>query len=293
MTRFINYTVFNEHRRYLANKHVAWKSANHFDFTLLLLAFILMFLATLMMFAGGAHAGFDVVHAVARDFLPDVIWEHLSFSADTMVVLSILLFFSIRFPHITIAALISAIVGTLIVHGTKGLLELPRPPAVLDPLLLDVIGPAYKAGSMPSGHTATAFIFAGLVVRCVKRAELKIMILVFAALMGWSRVACGVHWPIDVLIGAAVGLFSAWCGLYVADRIVIGSAVYFSICLILITAAIMLFSFTGGFLHTWFYAKALSLLSLTYWISFGVLLLSQRYSTDLAIDKVGVSENLE
>jgi len=63
--------------------------------------------------------------------------------------------------------------------------------------------------SFPSGHTSAAFAAA-----CAWRQHLPEgwgnLALVCAALMGFSRLYVGVHFPSDVLAGALVGCLSAW-----------------------------------------------------------------------------------
>ncbi len=65
-----------------------------------------------------------------------------------------------------------------------------------------------RAYSMPSGHTAN--IFATMGVLSVKYRRLRYPLLLFASLIGWSRVYVGVHYPTDVLAGVLLGLGVAW-----------------------------------------------------------------------------------
>ena len=62
--------------------------------------------------------------------------------------------------------------------------------------------------SMPSGHAALFFAVAATVYFYNKKAG----VLFFAAafLISISRVFAGIHWPSDILVGAAIGLLSAW-----------------------------------------------------------------------------------
>ena len=57
--------------------------------------------------------------------------------------------------------------------------------------------------SFPSGHAASAFAFATGVARVEPRAGVPLVAL--AAAVGYSRVHTGVHFPGDVIAGAAVG----------------------------------------------------------------------------------------
>ena len=79
-----------------------------------------------------------------------------------------------------------------------------------------LIGPAHRRSSFPSGHTLTAFLVAGLLAGY--RPRWAFPALALATLAGLSRVAVGVHWPLDVLGGAAGGLLAAWVGMHVARR---------------------------------------------------------------------------
>lgn len=61
--------------------------------------------------------------------------------------------------------------------------------------------------SMPSGHTAVSF--AGLVMIGMLSPRYRILTWGGAALIGFSRVAIGAHWPSDVIFGAFVGMVAA------------------------------------------------------------------------------------
>jgi undecaprenyl-diphosphatase len=67
------------------------------------------------------------------------------------------------------------------------------------------IHPLYvvHSSSFPAGHAATAF--AGAVLLSFVAPRLAPMFLGLAALIGFSRVYVGVHYPTDVLAGAALG----------------------------------------------------------------------------------------
>ena len=67
--------------------------------------------------------------------------------------------------------------------------------------------PTPHTGSFPSGHSATAFACATVIAWGSPR--LAVPVFVLAALVAWSRVYVGVHWPLDVLGGAALGVLVA------------------------------------------------------------------------------------
>lgn len=80
---------------------------------------------------------------------------------------------------------------------------------------------AFQA-SFPSGHSITAMVgyatLAYLVARLLPQRGLRWLTVgagaTIVALVGWSRMYLGVHWPSDVLAGFATGLaWAAFCGL--------------------------------------------------------------------------------
>ena len=71
--------------------------------------------------------------------------------------------------------------------------------------------------SFPSGHAATAFACATVIAATAPR--LRIPAFVLAAAIAWSRVYVGVHWPLDVLGGAALGVVVATALLTLAEAL--------------------------------------------------------------------------
>jgi undecaprenyl-diphosphatase len=103
-------------------------------------------------------------------------------------------------PFLLVAA--TALVSNLVVTGLKHAVGRERPPAViLDPKPLMEVP---TTSSFPSGHAATSFACALIMARLAP--GLTIPLFVLAALIAFSRVYVGVHYPFDVLAGTAVGL---------------------------------------------------------------------------------------
>ena len=63
------------------------------------------------------------------------------------------------------------------------------------------------AWAFPSGHAAFFFALATGVLLYNKK--LGTLYYIFAALMGLARIFIGVHWPTDILFGAALGMLTA------------------------------------------------------------------------------------
>ena len=69
--------------------------------------------------------------------------------------------------------------------------------------------------SFPSGHTASVFALAAVLSFAVKNKNYSVFFLLFAALVGYSRMYLGQHFMDDVFVGSLVGIISAIaCELY-------------------------------------------------------------------------------
>jgi undecaprenyl-diphosphatase len=89
--------------------------------------------------------------------------------------------------------------------GLKALFDRERPPlryAEPDPLVRTP-----HDGSFPSGHAAASFAAATILSFAFPR--LAPLLFVLAAAVAWSRVYVGVHYPLDILGGAALGVLVA------------------------------------------------------------------------------------
>lgn len=138
-------------------------------------------------------------------YAPDGIWTHLSLLADGQFLILFILPFLGRRPDIVWQYILATVLAGLYVPGMKELFSEWRPPAVLLEGSFHLIGPALQNNAFPSGHTTAAFALAGLV--CLHRMDwrIKSAALLLAILIGFSRIANGVHWPLDVLGGAVGG----------------------------------------------------------------------------------------
>jgi len=73
-----------------------------------------------------------------------------------------------------------------------------------------------RGTSFPSGHTTTAFGFALCYLLNTKKKWSGWIVMLVAAVMGFSRLYVGVHYPSDVLAGIVAGTFTSLIVTYVS-----------------------------------------------------------------------------
>lgn len=154
----------------------------------------------------------------AASILPDAFWQNITMIGDTLVALTLLPLIAIRHPALLRTTLLAAIITALLIHGLKPLFDVARPPAVLAHELFNIIGPAHKSDSFPSGHAATVFTLVGCISLVIKNRLLIGMFIIIAILTGLSRTAVGVHWPADIMAGAMLGWIAAIIATSICQR---------------------------------------------------------------------------
>src|ERR1017187_10292495 len=148
----------------------------------------------------------------------DLWWGNLTLLGDTALALMFVLPLFGRRPQLVWQFFLAALFATLWAQGVKALVSSMRPPAVLPAGSFHLIGPFLEHHSFPSGHTTTIFLLVGLCcLQCIEN-RIKIAVLILAVLVGLSRIACGVHWPADVLGGMFGGWISAVAGIWLSSR---------------------------------------------------------------------------
>ena len=178
---------------------------------------LLLALALLGIWASNSWQGGFLAGQAASGHLPPVLWESLTTLGDARVQLALMLPFCLRYPRVFWALFLGALLAGAISRGFKTAVPLPRPAAVIDAAQITIIGAKLTAHSFPSGHTVSAFSF--VVAWAALLGWRALPIVAIAMLAGFSRIAVGAHWPVDVLAGAMIGLLGGWLGLRLSKHI--------------------------------------------------------------------------
>lgn len=170
---------------------------------------------------GGYTAGFPWLNAYGA-LVPAPLWQWLTVLGDERVAFCLALLLARRHPRLFWTLILAALVGIAYGRGLKVLLALPRPPALLTPDSFNLIGIGLRRLSFPSGHSVAAGVFFGVLTYYARGPGWRALWLLLALLVGLSRVAVGVHWPVDVAAGLGGGLVAALAGVWLARRFPVG-----------------------------------------------------------------------
>lgn len=155
-----------------------------------------------------------------RNSICDPIFQgitHLGDAGIFWILLTIVLLF---FKKTRKAGIYSAcaLVGSVIVNNLilKNLINRTRPYEVIEGLKL--LGKPATDASFPSGHTGASFASAVAMFKNLPR-KYAILLIVLAALIAFSRLYIGIHYPTDILGGLVTGIGLGLLVNIVGDRI--------------------------------------------------------------------------
>ncbi|MDQ7075690.1 MAG: phosphatase PAP2 family protein [Gammaproteobacteria bacterium] len=154
------------------------------------------------------------------------LWFNLTQLGDAFVLLPLFSCLIIWRPQAWAAIFAAVPLAAFLSWIGKLLAAMPRPAAVLDHTLFNIVGPTLSSStSLPSGHTLTLFavitaVSVILLPQLPKRFQTTALIsaLSLALFLSLSRVAVGAHWPLDLLVGAALGIISGVSGALLVQK---------------------------------------------------------------------------
>lgn len=111
------------------------------------------------------------------------------------------------------AAALSLIFGAIVTNLLlKNIVARPRPFTEIEALIPMITKP--KDFSFPSGHTTASFAVALVMLRMLPK-KFGIPAVVLAALVAFSRLYLGVHYPTDVLTGFVIALVGSMLSVWI------------------------------------------------------------------------------
>lgn len=144
---------------------------------------------------------------------------------DTLIALSFLTVFVVYAPKLWEALISGLLVSLILSTIPKKIFAIPRPAATFDQDSFTIIGKTLSGhNSFPSGHTITIFTTLTILMFAFMPQSLKFKILwcfciiVIGLILGFSRVAVGAHYPLDVIVGSVIGYISGLLGIFIAQK---------------------------------------------------------------------------
>ena len=153
------------------------------------------------------------------NFLMPAITNFGSFIAMGILCILMYIFGGKNTRKVALIGLAALLLANVVVYLLKEIVAEPRPFLVL-PNVIQLVSESEDYG-FPSGHAASSFsvmMVIGLKYRLhIKGKTYRLLypLLAFASLIAFSRVYIGVHYPLDVLFGAIVGILSAVLMIYI------------------------------------------------------------------------------
>jgi membrane-associated phospholipid phosphatase len=170
---------------------------------------VLLLTSTLLLIMYGKSASFTSLNSF-HPVLLNAFFINYTFMGDGIFALCLIAFlFFYKKKQQGFILLVSFLVSGLLVQIIKNFVSAPRPKSFFFEAgqYLYFIDGVSQTGysSFPSGHTATAFALATILVLTMKSKKWQLILLLAAALVGYSRIYLAQHFLLDVIAGAAIG----------------------------------------------------------------------------------------
>jgi membrane-associated phospholipid phosphatase len=151
----------------------------------------------------------------------DVFFRYFTETANgiiPLVVVHLLLF--VRYSWALGFGLSALSMGILVQWLKRSVFDLPRPAGFFEQGILRTIeGVEYaQRFSFPSGHSATAFCMLLFLALVVRKPWVTWVCIVWALLAAYSRVYISMHFIEDTIVGAWIGMITAFLGYYYIVR---------------------------------------------------------------------------
>ncbi|WP_211830150.1 phosphatase PAP2 family protein [Kistimonas asteriae] len=170
-----------------------------------LVSWLLLPSAGLLLLTTGNESLFLYLNDGLNRLIGPSFWAFITNFGDGFFLFPLAMLLAWKRPDRQLDILLAGILAAICLKITKGLIAADRPVALLGQSITNVTGPVLKRHSLPSGHSGTVFLFAGLSMIWLRNNTVLIVVML-AGLVALSRIAVGAHWPADILLGAWIGL---------------------------------------------------------------------------------------
>ncbi|TCD26562.1 phosphatase PAP2 family protein [Pedobacter psychrodurus] len=183
---------------------------NYYFFT----AISVLLLLLIFNFSFSKTDGFLIFNQFHPEWL-DVFFKYITNLGDGLIsILAAIILLTLRKKKKAMTVALSYIYSGLLIQIAKRVFHMPRPKYFFEQTLFQyshfVEGVSmHDQNSFPSGHTASAFALATVLVLVFKKKKISAYCLFFAFLIGYSRIYLAQHFLIDVIFGAITGIICA------------------------------------------------------------------------------------
>ncbi len=150
---------------------------------------------------------------------PKWLWGNITLMGDTLMAFALLLILASIRPSAFTPSILLGIIGGILTHSLKNYFAIDRPPVILPAESFNLIGHRLEQGSFPSGHSFSALSVATLFAWQINKKYLTPFILLLGLGAGLSRIMVGAHWPLDVLVGSALGILTALLCIFISQKL--------------------------------------------------------------------------
>ena len=152
--------------------------------------------------------------------------HNISYLGDALVLFPFVFIFLFIKPKLWEAIIISSLFTLITSAVLKLIFAVPRPAAMINMEAFTIMGrPNILHTSLPSGHAMTIFmvisvsLYAFMPKKMSSRIIWTTLLITFGLIIGFSRVAVGAHYPLDVVVGCILGYIMAIFGIKIATKL--------------------------------------------------------------------------
>lgn len=193
---------------------------------LLLKVYLLLYLFDSLSAKGYVHLQKEWFYFLNRyvEQHPEIIFN-LTQIGDALIFLSFLTLLIMYAPKIWESIITGSLISMVFAVLLKETFSIPRPAKAFDYTTFNIIGEKLSGStSFPSGHSITIFTILTVLMFAFapKKKSYKIPYFITAVslglLFGFTRVAVGAHYPLDVFIGCVLGYIAGLLGICITNK---------------------------------------------------------------------------